>query len=119
MLSLWVGKSQLYWDQHLALLTMAYRSAEHESMKETPNTMILGGEITMPIDLLVGSRTPQAPVPTNRYVMTLQNKLHMAHEVAREITGRQMLAQKRHYDRNVKQVLYDVGSVVWLHKNAG
>ena len=54
MLRLWVSKSHTDWDQHLALLCMAYRAAEHESTKETPNAMMLGRELSMPIDLLAG-----------------------------------------------------------------
>ena len=117
MLSLWVNKSQTDWDEHLALLAMAYRSAEHETTKETPNTMMLGREVRMPVDLLVGS-SPENPTTPNEYAQNLQEKLMLAHEVARETVGQQMRAQKRHYDRNVEQVLYSKGDVVWLHIKA-
>ena len=116
MLSLWVSKSQTDWDQHLALLTMAYRSSEHASTGETPNAMMLGREVTMPIDLLVGSRTQDEPEPTTVYAQRLQDKLHIAHEVVRETLGKCMRSQKKQYDRNVKKVMYSEGAVVWLHK---
>ncbi|XP_038059398.1 uncharacterized protein K02A2.6-like [Patiria miniata] len=89
MLSLWVNKSKTDWDEHLAPLTMAYRSAEHETNKETPNTMMLGREVRMPVDLLVGS-TPQTQFNATEHAQTLQDELRLAHEAAREATGAQM-----------------------------
>ena len=96
MLSLWVDQSQTDWDEHLALLMMAYRSSKHETTKETPNAMMLGREVSMPVDLLVG--TGRATVNT-AYAQKLQDRLRLAHEVARDTVGAQMRQQKKHYDQ--------------------
>ena len=117
MLSLWVNKSQTDWDEHLALLAMAYRSAEHETTRETPNTMMLGREVRMPVDLLVGS-APEPHTTPCEYAQNLQEKLRLAHQVAREASSKQMRAQKKHYDRDAKRVIYHRGDVVWLHSKA-
>ena len=71
MLSLWVNKSQTDWDEHIALLSMAYRSGEHETTKETPNAMMLGREVRMPVDLLVGA-TPETDLTPCEYAQNLR-----------------------------------------------
>lgn len=47
---------------------MAYRATEHSSTKCSPNLMMLGCEITMPIDLMVGMP------PFKNVIMTLNWK---------------------------------------------
>ena len=43
------------WDEHLPYVMMDYRSAQHESTKLTPNMLMLGREVSLPLDLVVGS----------------------------------------------------------------
>ena len=114
MLRVWVDQSQTDWDEHLALLAMAYRSSEHETTKETPNAMMLGREVRMPVDLLVDPIPVSVPTATTAYAQNLQDKLVTAHEIARENTSTMIRAQKRHYAKNVERRLYDKGSVLWL-----
>ena len=52
MLSIWTNRLQDDWDQHLSLLAIAYRSAPHSTTGETPYVLNLGGEVTLPVDLL-------------------------------------------------------------------
>jgi transposase InsO family protein len=39
------------WDEHLPYISMAYRAAEHETTGNTPNCMMLGREVTIPLDI--------------------------------------------------------------------
>jgi hypothetical protein len=39
------------WDEHLPYISMAYRAAEHETTGITPNYMMLGREVTTPLDI--------------------------------------------------------------------
>jgi hypothetical protein len=55
MISMYVNTNQTDWDKYLSLLTMAYRSTPQESTNLTPNMLMLGKEINLPIDLIVGS----------------------------------------------------------------
>ena len=54
MLTAFVDKNQKNWDQYLPLLMMAYRSSVHESTGVSPSSMMLGREITLPVDLVLG-----------------------------------------------------------------
>ena len=95
---------------------MACRSSEHETTGETPNAMMFGREIRLPVDLLIESVHDEEFTTTTAYAQNLQDKLACAREIGRETS---MRAQKRHYDRDVHvhvdRLLYDKGSVVWLH----
>jgi hypothetical protein len=51
MLIAFVNKSQRNWDSYLSLLMMAYRSSVHESTGKSPCAMMLGREITLPVDM--------------------------------------------------------------------
>ncbi|UYV75054.1 DUSP19 [Cordylochernes scorpioides] len=44
-LTMFVDKNQREWDQHLPILLMAYRSAEHESTGYSPARMLFGHEL--------------------------------------------------------------------------
>ena len=66
-LSAFVSNHQRDWDEYIYLLMLAYRSAEHESIGVSPCTMLLGKEINLPADLMLGR--PEAPsnVPVDNY----------------------------------------------------
>ena len=49
------------WDLQLPMCMMAYRSAVHESTGSTPNQLMLGREIEVPLDAIT-ELTPDAPV---------------------------------------------------------
>lgn len=119
MLSIWTNSHQDDWDQHLPLLSMAYRSAPHETTSETPNMLNLGREVTLPVDLLLEA-PPDEERDGNlsRYAARLQDRLRTAHEAARASSTSQMISQKRHYDQNVRLVTYKEGDIVLLHNPA-
>ena len=116
MLAAWTSTYQDDWDEHLALIGMAYRSAPHESTKETPNRMIFGKEVTLPVDLIMepapGDGTDDEPAT---YVEDLQERLQIIQAAGREHLTSAMITQKRHYDRNVRNIDYQAGDIVWLH----
>ena len=53
-LSKFVNLNQKDWDQQLPLLMMACRSSVHESTGFTPNEMMLGRAVLLPLDLVIG-----------------------------------------------------------------
>ena len=124
MLTSFVSADQRDWDIHLPFLTMAYRSTEHESTKLTPNMLMLGREIELPLDIIVGC-TPGNPTddcvgkkqePHIQYAVRLREKMGQCFEVVRENLGKEMTRQKKHYDRAGKgSTRYKVGDPVWLH----
>ena len=46
-----VHDDQTEWDTHFTSYLMAYRSSVHESTGETPNQLMLGREVEMPLDV--------------------------------------------------------------------
>ena len=49
------------------------------------------------------------------YVEDLQDRLQIIQAAGREHLTNAMITQKRHYDRNVRNIDYQVGDIVWLH----
>ena len=108
-----VSKHQRDWDEHLPLLTMAYRSSVHESTGYTPNYMMLGRELPMPSHLL--ARPPQeTELSTTSHVQELQSRLQEAHEIARRTGAAQHVRAKKQHDRRSQPVPLAEGDWVWL-----
>jgi transposase InsO family protein len=57
------AEHQSEWDEHLPFLSMAYRSTPHESSGLTPNFMMYGRELAMPIDVMIGPSPDQELSP--------------------------------------------------------
>ncbi|XP_076748173.1 uncharacterized protein LOC143421991 [Maylandia zebra] len=102
------------WDIMILYAVMAYRATKHSSTGLTPNMMLLGREITEPIDLVAGlpaDDTPNCTVP--QYVVQLRERLELSHQLAREALGKSVERTKKQYDKNICQVQYPVGAAVW------
>jgi hypothetical protein len=54
MLSAFVRENQRDWDEYVYLLMLAYRSSEHESIGTSPNSMMFGRELNLPVNLFIG-----------------------------------------------------------------
>jgi transposase InsO family protein len=54
MLAVYVNSQLTDWDKLLAPVMMVYHSSVHRTLDETPNAMMLGREVRLPIDSLVG-----------------------------------------------------------------
>ena len=76
---------QKNWDEQMPLLLLFYRTAVHESTKQTPPNLMFGRKLTLSIDLLYG-RPPgqlQAPSTLGDYVSKLRKRLEDIHEFSR------------------------------------
>ena len=115
MLSKYVAGDQRDWDTHLPMLMLAYRSSIHESTGQTPVAMMFGREVTLPIDLLLGSFLDQNQGTTDiPYIMGLKQSLNEIHEIARENLEKSCDRQKRVYDHRANARSYKVGDSVFL-----
>lgn len=117
MLSTFVQESQRDWDLQLPYVMMAYRSSEHDTTGLTPNQMMLGRDVEIPLDLVVGLPLEEDATPpeATEYNQTLRERLNRAYEAARENTGRRVIRQKKNYDRRVNPCDLREGSPVWLY----
>ena len=82
MLRAKVHDDQTDWDTHLTSCLMAYISSVHESTGETPNQLMLGREVEMPLDVIT-EQSPDVPPFKSDYVDALRRRLASAHETAR------------------------------------
>ena len=117
MLRQHVNENQENWDTLVELCTMAYRSSVHSVTGYTPNYLLFGRELPLPLDLVL---RPPADQPDDSrtltgYVHDLRNRLWRVHHAARRKMGTRMRHQKRMYDRQRQDVQFAVGQGVWLY----
>ncbi|KAK6177716.1 hypothetical protein SNE40_015762 [Patella caerulea] len=118
MLSAFVNENQNDWDKYLPMIMMAYRSSIHESTGVTPNKMMYGREITLPVDLVFG--TPEMMNTDNysldfNYAYELEQKINRIHNFARGRLNMAGANMKRNYDKKLAHNSYEVGTPVWVH----
>ncbi len=104
---------QTDWDKYLPFVGMAYRSSVQASTGETPNMMMTGREVRLPVDLVVGA-VPDEPGCATDYAEGLRERVRAIHERARHALKANMRRQKRNYDRLAHGPIYRVGQFVWL-----
>lgn len=114
MLKVFVNKQRNDWDDYLPYVLMAYRSTFQESTKCSPNLMMLGREIALPLDLMVGDppNTSENFCPVE-YVEWLKHSMGTVFNFANENLHHSAKRQKRYYDRNIKHREYIPGDFVW------
>ena len=105
------------WDEYLPYVGLAYRASEQATTGETPNMMMLGREVRLPVDLVVGG-VPDEKECDTFYAEELRERIRVSHERARHALGMNMRRQKRNYDRRKFGPMYNVGQFVWLHRPA-
>lgn len=116
MLSTFCSKKQDQWDIFLPQVLMAYRSSVNSSTGQTPNAMMLGRELILPLRAII--REPEsntAELDEENYISTLKRKLQVIHELGREKLKQSAIYQKKHYDIKAKKKSYKEGQAVWLH----
>ena len=120
-LRIYIGGQQQTWDKYLPFIGMAMRATVNKSTGFSPNMMMLGREVTLPLDLLSSSASA---VPTDgpdpaEYVSHLRDTLEEVHTRARARIGAALESRKQLYDKQLSQGIYDVGDVVYLKNSAG
>ena len=113
MLCTTVKESPFTWDKRIHLLTMAYRGTPHESTGFSPNFMVYGKELFMPVDVMMGRPGSESSRDELEYVQGLRDRLEDAYDVAREHLQSSANRQKRYYDVNACEKPYKPGDLVW------
>ncbi|UYV73203.1 K02A2.6-like [Cordylochernes scorpioides] len=113
-LTMFVDQNQRDWDQHLPMLLMAYRSAEHESTGYSPARMLFGHELRMPCDVLLG-RPEETFENTNEYISHLEERMLSIHQWAREKLHFSSEKMKDRYNVKTSHKTFKEGEMVWLH----
>ena len=97
-LAMFIEQNQKDWDQYVPLLMMAYRSAVHDTTKCTPAELMMGRNIRLPIDLLLGCPEEEKKESVVDYVAQLQTHLDTVHCYARENIKIASERMKGYYD---------------------
>ncbi len=117
MLTMYCENDQRNWDSFLQQVMLAYRASKHAATGFSPNKMVLGREVNLPMTAVIGMPVsePTTESSVDDYVLNLQNSLTRAHDLARQALKKQATYRKRHYDVKAKQRTLNVGQAVWLY----
>ena len=116
MLTMYCQKDQRKWDEVLPQVMMAYRAASHPSIGVSPNKMVLGRNVVMPLEAIVPRPKDNSEAPeTNEYVLKLQESLAKVHELARNCLKQNANYQKKYYDSKAEVRKFYEGQPVWLY----
>ena len=114
-LSKFVDDNQRDWDTHVPLLLMAYRTAIHETTGCTPAQLMMGRDLRLPIDLLIGRPEDEIPHHASTYAEELQACLERVHTFARSHMQLKTDSMKERYDAASNCDQLNVENPVWLH----
>ena len=114
-LAIFVQHHQKDWDDHVPLLMMSYRSAVHESTKQTPAKLMFGREVNLPLDLLFGRPPNEKVKSVDDYVEMLEKRLENVYEFARIRTRVASDRMKRRYDVGASDDTFKAGDLVWVY----
>ena len=115
MLRNFVSQEQKDWDIQLPYVMMAYRSAVHNSTGYSPNQMMLGREVNLPLDLVIGRHLEKEN--PDEYVQRQRQTLQEVHTLARANLKLSGESQKRNYDlrQSRTKFKFEVGQSVWYY----
>lgn len=115
MLSKFVSEQQDDWDEILPFVLMAYRSSVHSTTGQSPNKMMFGRDINLPVDLIFGRPSTDGASSTTLYCMDLEETLLKVHDQARRKMNIECNRMKKTYDYKKCYHDYKEGDKVWLH----
>ncbi|CAG2233136.1 unnamed protein product [Mytilus edulis] len=114
MLAMYVDENRTDWDDHLPFIMMAYRAAVHESTKCTPNLIMLGREVCLPIDIIAGTPPSETEFECPiKYVEWIKDAMQESFAFAHEKLEASFLRQKRFYDVKLKIRSFEKDQLVW------
>ena len=109
-----IKEDQKDWDLQLPACMMAYRGAVHESTGVSPNLLMLGRELEVPLDVITEAPPDASPLKID-YAQAVQKRLASAHDLARRPLNKAAMRQKRNYDKRLAGRPFSTGDSVWLH----
>ena len=119
MLTMYCESKQNTWDENLPYVMLAYRSSVHDSTGFSPNMMMLGREVELPLQVVVGIPHEDQEQTPLEYVNDLQERLQGAHQEARKHLRRSAQHQKSTYEHKLAaQHQYYCGQAVWYYNSS-
>ena len=100
------------WDDYLPYIAMAYRATPQASTGFSPNFLMFGRELAMPIDVMLPLQN-EDHATQGQYATKMRERLHYAYDVARKVLKKSVERQKRLYNERVFGEPHRVGDLVW------
>ena len=116
MLTMYAEEDQQNWDGYLPYVMMAYRASKHESTGQTPNQLMLGREVVLPLTAVIATPAEEDGEIRNYddAIARMHERLQKSHEHARKHLQKACVHQKTQYDLRAGKATYEVGQPVWL-----
>ena len=109
----YLGSGVKDWDRDLSVLTGSIRALPNRQTGCTPNMLMLGREVTQPLDLVFGDVTREIEKEP-QYLIELRARLNRAHALAREKIEVAQKIQQTYYNANKRQSDYEPGDLVLM-----
>ena len=104
------------WDACVPQIAAALRASGNRSTGFSPNRLMLGRELTMPLELMFPPPRPkeEEDTPKETSVSGLETDIQEAHALAREMLGTTQRRMKADYDVKARSFGYAVGDAVYI-----
>ena len=83
---------------YLPFAQMAYNATVHDTTGETPNKVVFGEQLRMPIDVMTPTVAERVPLPQSEYVRELEEDMRYCNERVRAATLRMAKCHNTSYD---------------------
>ena len=115
MLSAYVNEHHSDWDSYLPYVMMAYRASVHETTGFTPNYLMLGREVSTPLDIMYEMPNAVKYIPRNKWAWQLKERMEEAHKYVRENIKTAMVRQKKYHDQKLSWQMFSKGDQVYVY----
>ena len=98
------------------MLTLAYRSTVHQVTGFTPNFIMTGREVSLPLDVMMLTLDEQVKTTAPEYVPRLQERLQTCFAEVRQHLKQFGERQGRYYNLSIHGMQYEPGNLVYLRE---
>jgi hypothetical protein len=117
MIRSFVDKNATNWDLYIGILMAAYRSTPHPATGYSPNMLMFGREVVMPIQLLFPLPSSHTYLDPDSYVASIKDKLEEIYHTVRKNLNMSAVTQKKNYDTRISQTQFSRGTLVYKFNN--
>ena len=118
MLAKCVNEEQSNWSQQLPYVMMAYRSSVHESTGYTPQFLVFGQELSLPLYCMYPKPQENTTTDIHEFVHNKQQAFHRAFELVRRNLNEKQKRRNAIYNEKVHGPTYKEGQKVLLYHPA-
>ena len=118
MLAKCINEEQSNWSQQLPYVMMAYRSSVHESTGYTPQFLVFGQELSLPLDCMYPNPQENTTTDIHEFVHNKQQAFQRAFELVRRNLNEKQKRRNAIYNKKVHGPTYKEGQKVLLYHPA-